>query len=568
MENKNILNTSNNKEFMEAIPNTNKVRCLKCDKVILRTSWNNHIKSRGHLLEPKRLESVQHQYWRTQTNSKRERLVREIGIEEVRRLERERKRRNRESSGRSSKKVDETVTRKEPEQKEEKEEKYDNEGNPAPLPEPDAESEGLDPREEEDDENTRRKDLLSADRMVKSMSDKKERKLYTKLLLDIRSLKTKEKDLPLPEIKKRVIVLKDKYNFDLKNIANCQKLVDKLYEANPNSIIPGKEGKAIKKTTLMAYMERIDTLYKKINGSTDRHDCTDFKWLDDHTKVKKFIYDNFKDSPNNYFISIYSVLGRLGEKYFGVAKKYRDLMTQSNIKQGEKRGQNVLSERERSNWIDWTTLKNFSDKNWTDEARLLHALYTDIPPRRVLDYALLKLARKKSVPEARKMDKEFNYIVTNKNLNPIAIVLNRYKTVDKYGTYVIDLTGPNDLPYFNYTNIKKLAKTSIEHENIKHNELIFPNTKGKTYGKFFGKNWINFLFKGTGKKISVNLLRHSFVSYLLSRVNLSTMSDNSLKKISTALGHSPGMLLSYRKIDAKDAIRDFEKEDEEYSELD
>lgn len=510
---KNII-SSNNKEYMEDIGNK-KVRCVKCDKEMLRTSWSNHIKTRGHLEEPKRFESAQHERWRNNAAAKRERLINEIGIDEVRRLERERKQRNRNDE--KNKKAEENKEEDKPYK---------------PV--------------------ITKNDFVIESKPVKSSSSKDE---------DEEEIKENKNNLPRPEIKKQALKLKEDYDDEIRNISNSKKLVDKLYQINSFSIIPGKEQKQIKKSTLTNYLKRINTLYMKIDTE---YEFFDFKWLDDYTKIEKFIYSNFTSSTNNYFIAIYSILGRLGNRYEKTAEKYRDLMTQSNIEQGEKRGENLLNEKEKSNWVDWTNLKNYNDESWTDEAKLLHALYTDIPPRRNLDYALLKLARKKSVPEAMKLSKDFNYIVTNKKgNNPIAIILNRYKTADKYGTYVINLIEPDSLPYFKYSRIKKITKLLIENEDMKNGDFIFSNSKGESYGKDFGKNFINNIFKNTGKNISVNVLRHSFITYLLSKINLSTISDNTLKKISLALGHTPAMLLSYRKINVEDALNNFKNEEEQ-----
>jgi integrase len=186
-----------------------------------------------------------------------------------------------------------------------------------------------------------------------------------------------------------------------------------------------------------------------------------------------------------------------------------------------------------------------------------------MPPRR-LEYGLLRLSRRKSVPETRKMDKQFNYLVTNHKDTPIAIILNRYKTDKKYGTFEIDLTQPNS-SLFNYSNIVKLGKkfiqTGDDGNTIVHNELLFPNTLGNVYGNFGER--IKDLFKQTKKNISCDILRHSFITNFLNTNNLNTTSTKTLEKLSTAMGHSSAMFLSYRKIDSERAIEDFnEKEDE------
>ncbi len=42
----------------------------------------------------------------------------------------------------------------------------------------------------------------------------------------------------------------------------------------------------------------------------------------------------------------------------------------------DNRGENKLSVLEKENWMDWKDIVKYNDKNWTDESRRIHDLYT------------------------------------------------------------------------------------------------------------------------------------------------------------------------------------------------
>jgi hypothetical protein len=158
----------------------------------------------------------------------------------------------------------------------------------------------------------------------------------------------------------------------------------------------------------------------------------------------------------------------------------------------------------------------------------------------------MKYIKGKSVPAVKELDKFYNYIVVNKHNNPIALVINNYKTKKVYKTYTVDLTLGDLKPHFRFSEIRTAIKAFAKATGIKSTELVFPNTKGDIYQQF--TPYVNFLFKSTGKRISVNLLRHSFITEFLAKNP--KVSDNTIKKMSHSMGNSIEMFRSYRRIDA------------------
>jgi hypothetical protein len=158
----------------------------------------------------------------------------------------------------------------------------------------------------------------------------------------------------------------------------------------------------------------------------------------------------------------------------------------------------------------------------------------------------MKYVKGKSVPKVKQMDKNFNYIVVNKNKNPIALVINNYKTKKRYGQYTVDLTLGDLKPYFRFSEIRKAIKNFARATGIKSGELVFPSANGNVI-RNFTSTWLHFLFKKSGLKITVNDLRHSYISSFLDKNPRA--STNTVKKMAQAMGHAPETFRSYRKLD-------------------
>jgi hypothetical protein len=347
------------------------------------------------------------------------------------------------------------------------------------------------------------------------------------------------------------------YDASASGVKNCSDLINHLDTTN----LVNQKYEGVSKGSLKDYINNVRLVHEALTGKKN-FDCSDFEWAKDVDAVQTAI-DNMNVKPSTKtkrFTSMLSILERL-DGFAHVAKEYRKLQNSNQKVVDETRGQNLKTTRESKNWMDWKDIVDFNDPTWTDEDRLLHALYTCIPPRR-LEYGLLRLSRHRSVPESMKLDKKYNYIVTNKNDNPIAIILNRYKTDKKYKTYTIELLEKDQKPNFVYSKIRTLAKRLIVGEKIIHNDPIFPTRKGTLYGNFGQR--VSHVFASSGKSISCDILRHSFITDFLSKNTFNSLDDNALQLMSMSLGHSAQMFITYRKIDtATDRVKQFLKDDEE-----
>ncbi len=377
------------------------------------------------------------------------------------------------------------------------------------------------------------------------------------LLSDLDTQKVYNKPAVVQLVKKKI------ERFDTKQgaITNCDQLVAYLDKSN---LVSDRYGQ-IKPKTIRIYLKNINLVHRAMTGK--EFDCSDFEWTRDIAKVEETINTMPKErkgkdgvtetqetTKRQRFTALKSILERL-DGFTKEAKAYKKLQDTSQGIISQTGGENKLSTREKTNWMNWDDIVDYDDEEWDDEDRLIHGLYTLIPPRR-LEYGLLKLAKKKGIEEAQKMDTKFNYIVTDKKSNtPSYIVLNRYKTDYKYHQYTINLSAKN-APLFNYAKLKYLIKEMMDNtkEVMKNNEPFFVNRDGGMYVNetndttSFGQR-INSVFNATGKKISCNIMRHSFVTDFLGDKTFNSLNNNTLKTVSQSLGHSAEMFQYYRRVD-------------------
>lgn len=500
------LSTKENNIVKYKTMDNKKVKCNRCGSTVLKSSFTRH-NSTAKCLAGKSgdlqvRKTARHQQMRTNTSNARTKLIKEIGIEKVREAERLKKRKQREKNKTKQKQS---------------------------------------PPENEHDEAL--VEIKEAKAQVEEIKDKEKRLKLIEVINDARNqIATGKKTLP--ETKKIIKTTIQKINEDSEGKENCNTLVDRLDSKNLKN--PNAHHK-IERNTLEGYIHAIERVYKGMSGET--FDCSDFTWLNNTDAVIEYV-ENMKTADGtkrNYFNAIYSILRRL-EGYSHLTTEYNKAKTRYGDIVDDERGKNRLSDKEAKNILPWTTLVNYNDKSWNEEARLLFKLYTAMPPRRVKDYALLKYIKGKSIPKVKQMDKSYNYIVVNGNGNPIALVINNFKTRKTYGTYTVDLTIPDVKPHFRFSEIKKAIKNFAKATGVKSGDIVFPNTQGEPYRKDFTAKWIHFLFKGTGKKIGVNLLRHSFISHFLDKNP--NVNQNTVKKIAYTMSHKPDTFRSYRKLDA------------------
>ena len=193
---------------------------------------------------------------------------------------------------------------------------------------------------------------------------------------------------------------------------------------------------------------------------------------------------------------------------------------------------NLSTPKEKINLLKWAEIKNI----WKDDRihildRVLMGLYTVIPPRRIEMGQLLTLTN-----TTKNLNKNLNYLVVDKNSNAKYIFMQKYKTINTYGKVKLVLSNKPDF-------VKLLQKYTICFD-IKIGDPLFPTKKGN-YHSNFSKLLLEVFERNTGKKISVDLLRHSFITDFLSKKR--TVEQK--KQIAKSLGHSTTTLDNYDRVD-------------------
>ena len=158
------------------------------------------------------------------------------------------------------------------------------------------------------------------------------------------------------------------------------------------------------------------------------------------------------------------------------------------------------TDRERANWVHWSDVvakeKELAETQFASQDHLLLAMYVLIEPGRQ-EYNAVYFVEKKPTDITRG-----NFIILPQDAQvPATIMLNDYKTSKTYSTYEREL--PADL-------------TLVIRESLRQRprKYLFTQDDGTPYLKrnSFSKYSNRTLEKLFGKKFTVGLLRHSYIS--------------------------------------------------------
>ena len=239
-------------------------------------------------------------------------------------------------------------------------------------------------------------------------------------------------------------------------------------------------------------------------------------WLSDSPKVIEFI-DGLTYSHNykkTFYIAIVSIL-KLDKN--PLMDAYKAKMDDYNHKQQEIYEEQLLSPDEQKKFMDWrelTKLQQTMEKGTLDH--LLVSLYTLQAPMR-LDYCSMKVVREH--PET----KEGNYLVMS---DKPYFIFTQYKTAKRYGVVI------KEVPKALIVVLKRYFK---EHPT----DVLFPMTES-VFSKLIG----DVFEKHTTKRVTCNILRHSYVSHIKRNDKLIKQQQ----KLAKDMLHSIGMSDLYRRV--------------------
>jgi hypothetical protein len=295
---------------------------------------------------------------------------------------------------------------------------------------------------------------------------------------------------------------------------------------------------------------------EKLNDDTPLKNLNFLKKKDDiMSKLEKYK----ENTKRSYLISICSALSldKDSKSKKNLYDYYFDLMVNKNKELKELEHQNIKSETQSKNWVEWNevggklnTLKEKVDKfknskeinehnyNTLLEYMIL-SLYYYKQPRRNMDYQKMKVVKYNN----SNLPISSNYLVYNSKL----FIFNIFKTSKKEGQQVEDI--PEDLfniiklyfkfhPYFKEHPIKSIKKeTPIDAYFLVYyngNPLEQVNSITRIINKIF-----------ENKSVGSSILRHSF----LSNKHQDTIEE--LKEDAKAMGHSVSQALDYVKVPNK-----------------
>jgi hypothetical protein len=193
----------------------------------------------------------------------------------------------------------------------------------------------------------------------------------------------------------------------------------------------------------------------------------------------------------------------------------------------EREGNNLLTDNEKKNYLSYNDLTLITHNNLF--YKMIHSLLLNLPPRRNRDYMLLKVIYGNKEIEST----EFNYYYIDKGL----LVYNNYKTVKWYGVCKINLKQ-KDNGIIRYKTVNKILKKYCLEKGIKNGDFLMGEYKNIT-------PLIKKVFTYKTKSPSLNLLRHSYISYVCGK----KYNYNMLSLIASYMGHNIVQQLKYRRLD-------------------
>jgi hypothetical protein len=237
---------------------------------------------------------------------------------------------------------------------------------------------------------------------------------------------------------------------------------------------------------------------------------------------------------------------------------------------------NELFENEIDKYMNWECIlhvynkleeiynNNKNNDNINEEYFIL-SLYVLLPPRRIEDYLYMRLSDKiikrepdmilwtthknmseydnnkkydndkvKNIDDG--LDKDFNYYLINGETT--YFIFNKYKTHNIYGQQMIEINQ----------KLESILKKYIEYKNIKCGDLFFNHSK-KTFVYRLNKIFEKYI----GKKISTNILKHSYITFMLSNKKITEYEKYILGLMT---GHSITAQSLYKKIIDSDSEED------------
>jgi hypothetical protein len=300
--------------------------------------------------------------------------------------------------------------------------------------------------------------------------------------------------------------------------------------------------------SIITYFTTVHNVGKYLTGEVQSHKIEDLEFLLDVEGVLEY-FDSKGFTPSTtrtylgQIISVFEAFNSLNNYDFSpIQDQYGEILETLILEAQNKRKKNPneSSARQKANWLDWEDIKEFHKKTKetlehfglpkedmdVDEKMMyvnyiilsLYCADEDNPPLRN-DYANMRV-----VDDEEKTDDEHNFLITSK---PMRFMLNDYKTVKTYGKAILPVgkvLQPILEEYLTYNDSGYLINDAM-------NNPITTNVLSQRLIKMFSD--------GVGKRISTQLLRHSYITHHL------PPEERKRKVLAKKMLHSPQMNLEY-----------------------
>lgn len=292
-----------------------------------------------------------------------------------------------------------------------------------------------------------------------------------------------------------------------------------------------KNRPSISLNTIKSYSATLRGLGKKLGQTIE----TPKDVIDNIDEVIK-TYDDVKyNSRKTHMSALISFIDDGKDESKKAVDKLRKLVINDVATYNEYVNSQQKSEEQQENWIEWSDVikryqsfekevaplwkldpKELSKGNYNKlKMFVLLSCYVLIPPRRALDYTSFKIR---------------NYNPTKDNyMKGKKFIFNNYKTAKTYGTNEVDINPKL------YSIIKKWILMNPSDYLITGN-----NDRYKAISAPQLTNMLNTFFD---KRISVNILRHSFLTHLYK--DMPDLKD--MKDMASDMGHDLSQALEYVK---------------------
>jgi len=302
------------------------------------------------------------------------------------------------------------------------------------------------------------------------------------------------------------------------------------------SLVPlaGSNKKKIKRASIIQYMKKIKTIYFLMHN--EPLDIKTLSFLSNPQAIIDFIiskYGTETTSSLTYLTAFTSITNRLLE-YNEAYEVFNKKMVELSQAYQKEQNKNKLSKKEAVNYLPWDDIIKFNPVD-TPLNNLIYNLYVNLPPRRC-DYQNMLV--RYGNPDIFNLDETYNYYLPDQH----KLIFKRYKTEAIYRTQIINLNDA-DASYASYSLVKQSLISYINDTKPEDGAPLIPTKHNKLYTSI--TPLIKSVFKIGEKNLTPNLLRHSFLSWFLSKARTTEI----MNKVAYIMAHSSDMQSKYRKLD-------------------